>query len=133
MIGSTRQLAVRVYGHPVDMRRSFDGLAALVRAELGGDPLSGELFLFVGRNRKRAKVLTWDGTGLCVYAKRLERGLFTAPWLLPEASSLEMTMTELQLFLEGTQLVGRWPLSPQPFSMKAPYFQAQMQCASAQT
>ena len=71
MIGSTRQVAVWVYESPVDMRRSFDGLYALVKQGLGRNPLSGDCFLFVSRNRKRAKVLFWDGTGLCVYAKYL--------------------------------------------------------------
>jgi transposase len=132
MLGSTRQLRVRMYSRPADMRRSFDGLSAVVREKLGDDPLSGDLFLFVSRDRKRAKVLIWDGTGLCVYGKRLERGLFTAPWLLPEASALELTMSELQLFMEGTELIGRLPLSPQPFSVTVPFFRARMQCASAQ-
>lgn len=112
MIGSTRQVAVFAYAQPVDMRRSFDGLSALVSAGLGRDVLSGDLFLFVSRNRKRAKVLGWDGTGLCVYAKRLEYGVFTAPWALPAAEPLRLTVSELQLFLEGMDLVGRWPLSP---------------------
>ena len=57
MIGSTRQVSVYAHATPVDMRRSFDGLFALVEQGLGRDPLSGELFLFVSRNRLRAKVL----------------------------------------------------------------------------
>ncbi len=117
MIASTRQVTVYAYAQPVDMRRSFDGLSILVSEGLGRDPLSGDLFLFVGRNRRRAKVLMWDGTGLCVYAKRLEKGRFTAPWTLPGESALRMTMTELQLLLEGTELLGRLPLSPSPYSL----------------
>lgn len=97
------------------MRKSFDGLAAIVRSELGADPLSGEMFLFVSRDRRRAKVLLWDGTGLCVYAKRLERGRFTAPWICGEGTALRMSMSELQLLLEGMALEGRLPLSPPPF------------------
>lgn len=113
MIGSTRQVAVYAYTQPADMRKSFDGLSALVSAARARDPLSGDLFLFVSRDRKRAKVLLWDGTGLCVYAKRLERGSFTAVWTLPGDEPARLTMSELQLFLEGTDLVGRWPLSPE--------------------
>ena len=120
MIGSTRQVSVYAYTGPVDMRRSFDGLSALVEQGLGRDPLSGDLFLFVSRNRRRAKVLLWDGTGLCVYAKRLESGRFTAPWSSVAAGALRMTMTELQLFLEGTELLGRLPLSPKPYDVTAP-------------
>jgi len=112
MIGSTRQVAVYAYAEPTDMRKSFDALSALVTQRLDRDPLSGDLFLFVSRNRKRAKVLLWDGTGLCVYAKRLEDGSFTALWELPGEAPVRLTMSELQLFLEGTELLGRFPLSP---------------------
>jgi transposase len=112
VIGSTRQVSVFAYAQPVDMRKSFDTLSALVSGGLGRDVLSGDLFLFVSRNRKRAKVLLWDGTGLCVYAKRLEQGSFTAVWALPASEAVQLTMSELQLFLEGVDLLGRLPLSP---------------------
>jgi len=114
VIGSTRQVSVYAYTHPTDMRKSFDGLAALVTQGLHRDPLGGDLFLFVSRNRKRAKVLLFDGTGVCVYAKRLEARAcrFTAVWTLADADPVRLTMTELQLLLEGTELAGRWPLSP---------------------
>ena len=112
MIGTTRQIRVYACTQPTDLRRGFDGLAALVQAHLQRDPLSGDAYLFVSRDRKRAKVLHWDGTGLCVYAKRLERGRFTALWAWPDADTVSLTMSELQLLLEGTNLVGRWPLSP---------------------
>jgi len=112
VIGTTRQVTVYAYTQPTDMRKSFDALSALVTYELQRDPLSGDLFLFVSRNRKRAKVLLWDGTGLCVFAKRLEQGSFTAVWALPGDEPARLTMSELQLFLDGTDLVGRWPLSP---------------------
>ncbi len=117
MIGGTRQVAVWAYGRPVDMRKSFDGLWAVVRDELGRDPMSGDLFLFTGRNRRRAKVLLWDGTGVCIYAKRLEQGRFTNLCAeTPEGTPLRMTVAELQLFLEGTRLEGRLPLSPAQYS-----------------
>ncbi|MHB0968706.1 MAG: IS66 family insertion sequence element accessory protein TnpB [Thermoanaerobaculia bacterium] len=109
-------MTVLAWGEPADMRKSFDGLAAVVRDVLGEDPLSGVLYLFVSRNRKRAKVLLWDGTGLCIYAKRLEQGRFTAPWRCGEASTVRLTVSELQLLLEGMALEGRLPLSPAPFS-----------------
>jgi transposase len=112
VIGSTRQLSVYAMGEPVDMRKGFDGLSALVSNHLHKSPVSGDLFLFVSRDRKRAKVLVWDGTGLCVYAKRLERGRFACVWDEGSGRSLKLTMTELQLFLEGSDLVGRVTLSP---------------------
>ena len=115
MIGSTRQVAVYAYGAPVDMRKGFNGLNALVR-----DPLAGDFFVFANRTRKRAKVLLWDGTGLCIYAKRLEQGRFACLWRDPSTSTpLRLTMSELQLFLEGSALVGRVPLSPAPFVLTA--------------
>lgn len=119
MIGSTRKVAVFAYGGPVDMRKGFDGLAAVVFQQLGRDPLSGEAFLFVNRTRKRAKVLLWDGTGLCIYAKRLEQGRFACLWRDREGDAVRLTMSELALFLEGSTLVGRMKLSPEPFSFES--------------
>lgn len=116
MIGSTRQVAVYAYGRPVDMRKSFDTLAVLVKRDLGREVLSGDVFVFVGKTRRRAKVLYWDGTGLCLFAKRLEKGRFAAPWLRRTDGPLRWTMSELSLFLEGSELVGRMPLSPEPWT-----------------
>lgn len=119
MIGSTRQVTVFAYGEPADMRKGFDGLSALVTQGLRRDVLSGDLYLFANRTRKRAKVLMWDGTGLCIYAKRLEQGRFASLWREGASSTLTLTMSELQLFLEGSALVGRVVLSPAPFVMKS--------------
>lgn len=119
MIGSTRQVAVWAYGGPADLRKGFDGLSALVSQRLGRDPLSGDCYLFVNATRKRAKVLLWDGTGLCIYAKRLERGRFACLWRDADAHTVRLTMSELQLFLEGSALVGRVALSPAPFIVGA--------------
>jgi transposase len=111
VIGSTRVLRVLGYGQPADMRKGFDGLYGLVRTALGQDPLSGDLYLFVSRDRRRAKVLLWDGTGLCMYSKRLERGRFANLWT-EGVSDVSLTMSELQLFLEGSRAVGHITLSP---------------------
>lgn len=116
MLGTGRGLTVLASTEPADMRKSFDGLSAIVRARLGSDPLSGTLYLFVSRDRRRAKVLLWDGTGLCVYAKRLEQGRFTAPWSCGEGAAVRLTASELELLLEGMALEGRLPLSPAPFT-----------------
>jgi transposase len=62
-----------------DMRKGFDGLAALIQMELAEDPFSGQLFVFRGRAGDRVKILWWDGDGLCLFAKRLERGRFVWP------------------------------------------------------
>jgi transposase len=118
MIGSTRSLRVFAYTCPVNMRKGFDGLYGIVADELGRDPLSGDVFLFVSRNRKRAKTLLWDGTGLCLYAKRLERGRFARLWGGDGVSQIELTMAELSLFLEGSKLVGKVPVSPEELCFK---------------
>jgi transposase len=111
ILGTTRSLRVFAYPEPADLRRGFDGLSGLVSEALGRDPLSGDCFLFTNRLRTRAKVLLYDGTGLCVYHKRLEAGRFACLWERP-AATLELTVSELALFLEGSRAVGRIPLSP---------------------
>ena len=115
MIGSTRTLRVWAYPAPADLRKGFDGLTGLVTTQLHHDVLGGDCFLFVNRHRTRAKVLVWDGTGLCVYHKRLEQGRFAALW--PPAGSTPrpvrtLTLSELSLFLEGCTLLSRTALSP---------------------
>jgi len=118
MIGSTRQVSVWAYGAPVDLRKGFDGLCAVVERELGRDPLSGDLFVFTNRRRHLAKVLLWDGTGLCIYSKRLEQGRFACLWRRPESGRLRLTVSELSLFLEGSSWVGKVELSPPIFARK---------------
>lgn len=107
---------VTVYAHtaPTDMRKGFDSLCALVSEQLGGHPTSGDVFLFLSRDRIRAKVLHFDGTGLCLYIKRLERGRFASIWRDAGAAPLTLTVSELDLFLDGSALVGRVALTPPP-------------------
>ena len=112
MIGLGRRVPVFAWGEPTDMRKNFDTLACLVREQMKHDVLDGAIFVFVGRNRRRAKVLFWDGTGLCVLAKRLEKGRFAAPWESATPGAVQGTTSELALFLEGSEPVGRVPLSP---------------------
>ena len=112
MIGTGRRVAVFASTKPCDMRKSFDTLSHLVVAELGQDPLSGDIFLFVNSRCTRAKAILWDGTGLCVYSKRLEKGRFAAPWQRVKDGVIKMTTSELALFFEGSQLVFMGALSP---------------------
>jgi transposase len=81
------------------MRKSFDGLYALVRHRLALDPLSGALFVFINRRSSQMKVLYWDRTGFCVWAKRLERGTFVSDW--STMHTREIDWTQLKLMLEG--------------------------------
>lgn len=101
-----------VYREPVDMRKAFDGLSALVVGRMRHDLLAGDVFVFVGRDRKRAKAIVWDGTGLCLLAKRLARGRFAAPWERPGDGAMELTRSELGLLFEGSELALRRPSPP---------------------
>lgn len=111
ILGTSRSVRVYAYPEPVDLRNGYDGLFGLVKQGLRRDPLSGDLFLFVSKRRKGCKVLIWDGTGLCIFQKRLERGCFASPWK-KDGDVVQMTSSELALFIEGCELVGRRALSP---------------------
>jgi transposase len=95
-------LATKIYiaVEAVDMRKGFEGLYGLVRDQLGADPLSGHLFLFTNRTKTRLKALVWDGSGLWVCAKRLEKGRFGWPAAGSERSVV-MRPEELAMLLNG--------------------------------
>jgi len=101
-----QELRFRVFlcTSPTDMRKGFDTLAALVRESLGYDPLSGHLFLFVGRRRDRIKMLYWDRDGYALWYKRLEKGTFRMPVTKPDTASIELKASELAMLLEGIDL-----------------------------
>ena len=82
-----------------DMRRGFDGLAALVQQQLGHDPFSGALFIFHGRRGHLLKILVWDGQGLVLYANRLERGRFV--WPQAKEGVVSLTPAQLSMLSEG--------------------------------
>ncbi len=82
-----------------DMRKGFDGLAARVQLNLHEDPFSGQLFVFRGRRGDRVKILWWDGDGLCLFAKRLERGRFV--WPRATDGTVHLTQAQLSMLLEG--------------------------------
>jgi len=100
--------SVRIYiaPQPVDMRKSFDGLAQATRSVLGRDPMSGYLFVFFNRSRTLTKILFWDRSGFCLFCKRLERGTFHLPEAGEGQTHIEMEAVELQLLLEGIDLRG---------------------------
>ena len=102
--------ATRIYlgVEPVDMRKGFEGLYGLVRDTLGQDPLSGHLFLFTNRSRTRIKALFWDGTGLWVCAKRLEKGRFRWP-TSADGAGMRMRPEELTMLLSGLDLAEAKP------------------------
>jgi transposase len=82
-----------------DLRNGFDGLAGLVQTRLSEDPFSGQLFVFRGRRGDRVKMLWFDGDGLCLFAKRLERGKFV--WPQATSGSVHLSSAQLSMLLEG--------------------------------
>lgn len=109
MIGLPPSTRVFLCLAPTDMRKSFDGLAALAVDVVRQEPLSGHLFVFRNRREDRIKVLYWDRTGFCLFYKRLEQGTFRFPRGMPTAvadavSAGEIDAAELALILEGIDL-----------------------------
>jgi transposase len=96
------RIRVLLYGKPCDMRKSFDGLSALVRNELHGNPLDGSLYAFVNRKATQMRVLYFDRGGYCVWGKRLEAGRFLSRWDAQQTRALEWT--ELKLLIEGIEI-----------------------------
>jgi transposase len=90
-----------VYSEAVDMRKSIDGLSQIVAAAMGMNPLSGQVFVFIGRRRDRAKLLVWDRHGFWLLYKRLERGRFSDPARLAAGG---IAMSELVAWLDGIDL-----------------------------
>lgn len=82
-----------------DMRKGFDGLSALVQTAIAKNPFSGQLFVFRGRRGDRVKILWWDGQGLCLYYKRLERGRFV--WPQAKEGAIHLSPAQLSMLLEG--------------------------------
>jgi transposase len=95
------QIRVHLYGHPCDMRKSFPGLYALTQHGLRADPLSGDLCVFISRRATMMKVLYFDRSGFCIWAKKLEAGRFVSDWA--RVRTHEMDWTALKLMLEGIE------------------------------
>ena len=99
-------LATKIYVavEAVDMRKGFEGLYGLVRDQLCHDPLSGHVFLFANKTKTRLKALVWDGSGLWVCAKRLEKGRFRWPEAKPQQRAVTMRSEELAMLVNGLDL-----------------------------
>ena len=95
------RVRIWLYAQPTDMRKSFDGLVVLVKHQLQEDPLSGHLFVFINRKRTYLKILYFDRSGYCIWAKRLERGHFHYSGRRGLKQSLDWT--RLKLILEGIE------------------------------
>ena len=105
MLSLPSTMRVFVAVAPIDMRKSFDGLANAARSVVEQDPLSGHLFAFFNRRRTMMKAVYWDRNGYCLIAKRLERGTFVLP-AGDDRGVAELEAAELALILEGIDLSG---------------------------
>jgi len=95
------RVRVYLYGRAVDMRRSYDGLYAIARQAFAGDPTNGDLYVFVNRRGAQMKVLYFDRSGWCVWAKRLEAGRFVGDW--GRVATREIDCTQLKMLIEGIE------------------------------
>mgnify|MGYP001828114485 CR=1 FL=1 len=91
-----------LYSQPTDMRKSFTGLIALARQALNEDPQSGDWFVFINRRKTHMKVLYFDGSGYCIWLKRLEQGQFN--YRVSSAGKSPLSSTQLRLLLEGIEV-----------------------------
>lgn len=101
-LGSNHRYSL--YSGPTDMRKSFDGLAGLVRNELGRDPQNGEVFLFINKRRDRIKLLHWTGSGFTLYYKRLEGGTFELPEYDLKTTSMGLSYAQLVMLIDGISI-----------------------------
>ena len=97
---------VFAYPAPVDLRKGYDGLFGLVEQGLKCDPMCSDLYLFVNEPRKLCKILVWDGTGLCIFAKRLTLGTFAKLWR-DDGKTVRLSQRELAMFVEGSTFFAR--------------------------
>jgi len=105
MFSFSSSLKIYLGVDPVDMRKSFNGLFAQVKGHLGRDPLDGSVYMFANRRRTLVKILYWDGTGIWVLAKRLERGTYW--WPAPgegDSANLAIASESLAMILSGVDL-----------------------------
>jgi transposase len=99
MIGPPSNTQIWIAAGVTDLRRGFDGLSALVQNKLEKSPLSGQVFIFRGRRGDLVKLIWFDGDGLCLFSKRLERGKFIWPQAME--GSVSLTRAQLSMLLEG--------------------------------
>lgn len=98
-------LKVFIATTPLDMRKSFDGMAAIIQTELKANALSGDIFVFLNKRGDRVKVLYWDRNGFAQWYKRLEQGVFKLPQV--RSNVIKVSLSELNLLLEGIELTHR--------------------------
>src|SRR6195256_904068 len=131
VIGPTGAVRVMVATKPVDFRKGAEGLATLVREAMMADPFSGVVYVFRAKRADRIKLIFWDGTGLCLFAKRLEDGIFRWPRI--EDGVMHLSAAQLSALLEGldrrrvTELLETETVLKQRFTMLHQQFRGDQQ------
>jgi transposase len=92
------------YNGAADMRKGFDALCGMVQQHMHSNVLQGGVYIFVNRKRNQIKLLTWEGDGLAIYYKRLEKGVYELPSITPDSTCATIDMLQLQLILQGIVL-----------------------------
>ena len=90
-----------LYSQPADMRKSFDGLSGLVQNNLENNPCSGDVFIFINRQRNKIKLLHWQGISFTLYYKRLEKGTFELPEYDSSIGSITLSYTQMVMIVDG--------------------------------
>lgn len=101
MLTTSPNMKAYICSEPIDMRSSFDSLSGMIKSQLGQNPLSGDLFVFLSRRRDRMKVLLWELDGYALYYKRLESGRFTWLKTLDLSATCEISATDFSLLLSS--------------------------------
>lgn len=104
MFALSSSLNFKLYAHPVDMRKSFDGLSNLVSNDLEKSPTDGSVYIFINKLRNKAKLLHWQGGGFVLYYKRLEQGSFELPIYDDTTASLTLDYSQLVLLIDGVSI-----------------------------
>ena len=93
-----------LYSQPTDMRKSFDGLSGLIRNNLGSNPCSGDVFIFLNKRRDKIKLLHWQGISFILYYKRLEEGTYEMPVYDKQVGSLSLSYAQIVMLVDGLSI-----------------------------
>ena len=104
MFGLSESLKYFLYRKPTDMRKSFHALMGLVNNEMKQNPLSGDVYIFINKNRNLIKLLNWQEGGFVLYYKRLEKGTFELPKLKQNSSEIQISQTKLMMIIRGISM-----------------------------
>jgi transposase len=101
MIWPKEKPRIWIHKEPTDLRKGYAGLTAIVHNNIKKDLSEGDLFLFISKNQKSIKILRWDGTGLCIYCKRIAKGRFSPVWQRCDEEAVKMSRKDFEGFIKG--------------------------------